>query len=88
MLTQANGKEKRMRRYQFVVGVSLAALDEELDRTAGDDPSIALAQVFYAAGTGFVAVLERRGDSSRAEREYPEDSPRGKTAASPPRKRS
>jgi hypothetical protein len=60
MLTPANDKERRVRRYRFIVGVSLAALDDELDRVAGEDEEVALAQVFYAPGTGFVAVLERR----------------------------
>ena len=87
MLTPVTGKDQQMRRYQFVVGVSLAALEEDLERTAGDDVSIALVQVFYAVGTGFVAVLERRGRASRPEREDSEDAASGTIAPATPRKR-
>ena len=88
MLTQADETEKRRRRYQFVVSVSLAALEEDLNRAVGDDPSIALVQVFYAAGTGFIAVLERGGQSPGAQRESADELVPQKAAPSAPRKKS
>jgi hypothetical protein len=48
-----------MRRYQFVVGVSLSALEETLNRLVSQEPGLKLNQVFYAHGTGFVAAVER-----------------------------
>jgi len=47
-----------MRRYQFVVGMTLAALEEEVNRIVNNEPSTKLIQVFYAQGTGFVGVVE------------------------------
>ena len=51
-------KVVEMPRYQFVVGVSTAALEEELNRLVIDEPCLKLIQVVYAMGTGFVAVVE------------------------------
>jgi hypothetical protein len=48
-----------MGRYQFVVGVSLAALEEEVNRLVQDDPGLKLIQVLYAVGSGFTAIIER-----------------------------
>ncbi len=48
-----------MQRYQFVVGVSLSALDAELNRIVKEDPCLVLRGFTYAQGTGFVAVMER-----------------------------
>jgi hypothetical protein len=48
-----------MPKYQFVVGVSLAALQADLNRIVQEEPSLQLHQVMYAPGTGFVAVVER-----------------------------
>jgi hypothetical protein len=47
-----------MPKYQFIVGVSLAALEADLNRIVQEEPSLKLHQVMYAPGTGFVAVLE------------------------------
>jgi len=47
-----------MAKYQFIVGVSLAALEEQVNRIVSEEPKIKLNQVFYAQGTGFVAVVE------------------------------
>jgi hypothetical protein len=52
-------KEIQMRKYQFIVGVSLSALEEEVNRVVNDEQSAKLNQVFYAQGTGFVGVIER-----------------------------
>jgi hypothetical protein len=54
-----------MSRYRFIVGVSVAALESEVNRLVEDDPGLNLKQVFLAPGTGFVAVLE---DCEGAER--------------------
>ncbi|GEM_PF-7026923 len=48
-----------MLRYQFIVGVSLPALEENLNRIAVSEPSLKLIQIMYVHGTGFVAVVER-----------------------------
>ena len=48
-----------MQRYQFLVGVSVPALEEEVNRIVNDERSAKLNQVFYAPGTGFVGVVER-----------------------------
>lgn len=48
------------RRYRFLVGVTLAALEDDLNQVVTADPSLAVVQVFYAAGTGYVALVERR----------------------------
>jgi hypothetical protein len=48
-----------MPKYQFVVGVSLAALEADLNRIVQEEPSLKLHQIMYAQGTGFVAVVER-----------------------------
>ena len=48
-----------MQKYQFVVGVSLSALEEELNRLVNYEPSLKLIQVIFAVGTGFVAIVER-----------------------------
>lgn len=47
-----------MSRYKFIVGVTLAALEEELNRIVAKDPRTKLIQVFYAQGAGYVAVVE------------------------------
>lgn len=51
-----------LRRYRFIVGVTLAALEDDVNRVVHDDPRLCLFQVFYATGTGFVGVLECPGD--------------------------
>lgn len=48
-----------MPRYEFIIGVSLSMLEQELNRRVASDPCLALNQVMYAPGTGFVAVVER-----------------------------
>jgi hypothetical protein len=48
-----------MRRYQFVVGVSLSALEAELSQIMNNEPGLVLREFTYAQGTGFVAVVER-----------------------------
>jgi hypothetical protein len=47
-----------MLRYQFIVGVTLSALEEELNQVVNNEHSAKLNQVFYAQGIGFVAVVE------------------------------
>lgn len=47
-----------MRRYQFVVGMTISALEDELNRIMNDDPSTKLIQVLYAQGTGFIGIIE------------------------------
>jgi len=47
-----------MPKYQFIVGVSLGALEGNLNQIAADAPNLKLNQVFFAQGTGFVAVVE------------------------------
>ncbi|MBS0423445.1 MAG: hypothetical protein JSR71_03235 [Proteobacteria bacterium] len=56
-----------MSRYQFIVGVSLAALEQELNQKMNDQPCLRLSQIFYAQGTGFVAVTEKIGDNEEKE---------------------
>lgn len=53
--TARGGKGKR---YRFIAAATLYALEEELDRLVGDEPGLKLIQVLYAAGTGFVGVIE------------------------------
>jgi hypothetical protein len=48
-----------MQRYQFVVGASVTALEEAVNRIVSDEPCLKLSHVIYAQGTGFVAVVER-----------------------------
>jgi hypothetical protein len=48
-----------MRRYQFVPGVSLGALEEEVNRLVNEEPSLKLIQVLQVMGSGLVAVMER-----------------------------
>jgi len=47
-----------MTRYRFIVGATLAALEQDLNRIADAEPDIELRQVLLAQGTGFVAVVE------------------------------
>ena len=47
-----------MARYRFITAVSLAALQQDLNRAAADDASLDLVQVLHVPGTGFVAVVE------------------------------
>lgn len=47
-----------MARYRFITAVSLAALEQDLNRAAADDASLDLVQVLHVPGTGFVAVVE------------------------------
>ena len=47
-----------MPRYQFIVGVSLSALEEQVNQLVNDEGSAKLTQVLYAQGTGFVGVVE------------------------------
>ncbi len=63
-----------MRRYQFIVGVSLAALEAELNRIANDEDFVELRQVFYVQGTGFVAAVERL-ENAQVERTQQVDKP-------------
>jgi hypothetical protein len=67
-----------MRRYKFVVGVNLSALEEELNRIAEDEQSVSLNQVLHAQGTGFVGVLEYPGSHSGALVERAQEPPRPK----------
>ncbi|MFT4066303.1 hypothetical protein [Paraburkholderia sp.] len=46
------------RRYRFVVGATLAMLEEQVNRLTGEQRDLMLRQVLFATGTGFVAVLE------------------------------
>lgn len=46
------------KKYRFVVGVSLAALEQDLNRMVEDESVFELRQVLYAQGTGFIAVIE------------------------------
>lgn len=46
-----------MKKYKFIVGVSILALDEDLNRFLQDSPEHEVFEIFYAQGTGFVAVL-------------------------------
>ncbi len=48
-----------MPRYQFVVGVSVTALEESVNHIVSDEPCLKLNHVLYAQGTGFIAVVER-----------------------------
>jgi hypothetical protein len=57
MLTNPTDGDK-MSRYRFIVGATLAALEQELNRVVDNDPEIELRQVLLAPGTGFVAVIE------------------------------
>ena len=73
-----------MPRYQFLVGVSLTALEEELNRMVSGEPSLKLHQVLYIQGTGFVAVVEHSESAKKGlrteQREQPEEpnkNPRG-----------
>jgi hypothetical protein len=50
-------------RYRFVTGVSLAALELELNRQAEHNAHMELKQVLHAPGAGFVAILEREDDA-------------------------
>lgn len=53
-----NGEDSDMARYRFITAVSLAALEQDLNRAAADDPSLDLVQVLHVPATGFVAVVE------------------------------
>lgn len=46
-------------KYRFIAAATLYALEEELDRLVREEPGLKLIQVLYAAGTGFVGVIER-----------------------------
>lgn len=48
-----------MTQYQFVTGISLAALQDEVNRIASEEPGLTLNQVLHVPGAGFVAVIER-----------------------------
>jgi hypothetical protein len=48
-----------MHRYQFVIGVSLSALEAELNRIVKEEPFLALRGFTFAHGIGFIAVVER-----------------------------
>ncbi|MBV8048782.1 MAG: hypothetical protein JO171_16655 [Paludibacterium sp.] len=45
-------------RYRFVTGITLTALETQVNLLARHEP-LALKQVLFATGTGFVAVMER-----------------------------
>jgi hypothetical protein len=65
-------KHEALQKYLFVVGVSLASLEEELNRAAEQEEDLELKQVFYAQGSGFVAILERQSEvESESEDEGP-----------------
>ena len=51
-----------MRQYQFVTRISLALLQDEVNRLAADDPDLMLNQVLLVPAHGFVAVLAREVD--------------------------
>lgn len=46
-----------MKKYKSIVGVSILALEEELNTFVSGSPEHEVVQIFYAQGTGFVAVL-------------------------------
>ena len=60
-----------MRKYLFVVGVSLPQLEEEVNRLVNDEPSLKLIQVIYAAGTGFVGIVEHSESAGAPQQEPP-----------------
>lgn len=51
--------EAHAQRYRFVVGVTLAALEAQVNQLTADPHGPALKQVLFATGTGFIAVLEQ-----------------------------
>jgi len=75
-----------MPRYHFVVGVTLGALDVEVNRITADR-AVTLNQVLYAHGTGFVGVLEYPERSDDARDEPRREPSKSKPAASPHRKK-
>jgi hypothetical protein len=54
-----------MRQYQFVTGISLALLQDEVNRLAADHPDLTLNQVLLVPAHGFVAVLQREVELPR-----------------------
>lgn len=52
------------KKYQFVIGVNLPALEDDLNRLAVDEAGFKLNQVFYVQGTGFIGVVECTGGVS------------------------
>lgn len=67
-------KPTEKRRFRVIVGISVASIEEELNRV---DAELDLRQLVYAPGTGFVAVLER---SDVKQEDVGRKSPRGKTS--------
>jgi hypothetical protein len=68
-----------MRKYQFVVGVSLAALEEEVNRLVSEEPGLRLIQVLQVMGSGLVAVVEhadRIAEPAQDAREAPAEGKR------------
>ena len=51
-----------MDKYQFIVGMSVPALEVEINRLVSGDTDLHLRQVLFAQGTGFIAIVERTGE--------------------------
>ena len=58
LLTELHRTETQMSKYKFLVGVTPAALEAELNSADAQEPLLKLRQVLLAPGTGFIAVVE------------------------------
>jgi len=53
-----------MRQYQFVIGISLALLQDEVNRLAAESPELTLNQILHVPGQGFVGIIERHVEAA------------------------
>jgi hypothetical protein len=78
-----------MRAYQFIVGVSLSALEKELNQVANHKDFVGLNQVLHVQGIGFIAVVERMEEQTKIEQVHEVDkSAQPRVSQRRPRKKS
>ncbi len=50
--------------YKFIEATSVASLQDSVNKFVSDNPDYILTHVTFAAGTGFVATLEKKTDEA------------------------
>jgi hypothetical protein len=77
-----------MTRYKLLLGVTFAALEDEINRMVSDDSSAELINAFFAQGTGFIGAMEYEGAEPTREQPRQKAKPVEPQRKAKPHKRS
>jgi hypothetical protein len=53
-----------MTQYKLLLGITIPALEAEINQVASNDSSARLINAFYAPGAGFVGAIEYQGEAN------------------------